>query len=208
MVRYVGRNHCVCVSTCLCVCGWVCVGAFGSDCARGCVFVCGYVSVGPWLCVWVSGSWCEVWDMFVRVCGRVAPTSSHTPTHRCTPACKNKQEVMHPPTCKHNHTPIHKPPQTHTPLTKPHPHKCAHVDCSQRACRVHWGGAPGVRTNEGVHKGEICMNSREVVRSWCEFCTNAREFTPMNRLQACRILTLFVLGAIWAWWKRLGWDIH
>ena len=141
VVRYVGRDHCVCVYVCVCVC--LCV----------CVFVCGCVSMGPWLCVWVCGCWCEVWDGFVCACGRVAPTSSHTPTHRRTPARRNKQEVMHPPTCKHSHTPIHKPTQSHTPHTKPHtPHTCAHVACSQGACRgALGGGTPDVRTNEGVH---------------------------------------------------------
>ena len=126
------------------------------------LFVCGCVSMGPWFCVWVCGCWCEVWDGFVCVCGPVAPTSSHTPTHRRTPARRNKQEVTHPPTCKPNHTTIHKPTQTHTPHTKAHPHTCAHVACRQGACRGVWGGGtPGVRTNEGVHKGEIGMNSRE-----------------------------------------------
>ena len=87
---------------------------------------------------WVT--WCEVWDGFVCVCGRVAPTSSHTPTHRRMPARRHKQEVMHPPTCKPNHTPIHKPTQIHTPHTKAHPHTCAHVACSQGACRGALGG--------------------------------------------------------------------
>ena len=156
VVRCVGRDHCRCVYVCVCVC--VC----SLVCARGCVFVCGCVSMGPWLCVWVCGCWCEVWDGFVCVCGQVAPTSSHTPTHRRTPARRNKQEVTHPPTCKPNHTTIHKPTHTHTPHTKAHLHTCAHVARSQGACRGVWGGGtPGVRTNEGVHKGEIGMNSRE-----------------------------------------------
>ena len=168
-----GVSMCVCV--CVCVCGLVC--------ARGCVFVCGCVSMGPWLCVWVCGCWCEVWDGFVCVCGRVAPTSSHTPTHRRMLARRHKQEVMHPPTCKPNHTPIHKPTQIHTPHTKAHPHTCAHVACSQGACRgALGGGTPGVRTNEGVHKGE--------------FRTNSREFTPVNRLQACRVSAPLVVGTV------------
>ena len=150
----VGVSMCVCVCVCARVCGLVC--------ARGCVFVCGCVSMGPWLCMWVCGCWCEVWDGFVCVCGRVAPTSPHTPTHRRMPARRNKQEVMHPATCKRNHTPIHKPTQIHTPHTKAHPHTCAHVARSQGACRgALGGGTPGVSTNEGVHKAEICMNSRE-----------------------------------------------
>ena len=148
------------VDVCVCVCvDWfvrvgacLCVGDNVYPWVRGCV--CGCVGVGV--------SLNEVWGGFVCVCGRVAPTSSHTPTHRRTPARRNKQEVTHPPTCKPNHTTIHKPTQTHTPHTKAHPHTCAHVACSQGACRGVWGGGTlGVRTNEGVHKGEIGMNSRE-----------------------------------------------
>ena len=30
----------------------------------------------------------------------------------------------------------------------------------------------------------------------------------MNHLQACRGLALFVLGAVWAWWMRLGRDFQ
>ena len=149
------------------------------------MFVCGCVSMGPWLCVWVCGCWCEVWDGFVCVCGRVAPTSSHTPTHRRTPARRNKQEVTYPPTCKPNHTTIHKPTQTHTPHTKAHPHTCAHVACSQGACRGVWGGVPRVlgqmRGCTRVKLVGIHVNSREIrtkfVRNSCEFVRISYEFT-------------------------------
>ena len=56
------------------------------------------------------------------------------------------------------------------------------------------------------------MNSREIhtkfIRNSCEFRTNSREFTPMNRLQACRPLAPLVWGAVWAWWMLLGRDLH
>ena len=52
------------------------------------------------------------------------------------------------------------------------------------------------------------MNSREnrtkFVRNSCEFGTNSREFTPMNRLQGCPVLAPLVWGAVWAWWMLLG----
>ena len=61
---------------------------------------------------------------------------------------------------------------------------------------LHWGGGgtPGVRTNEWVDK--------------CEICINSYEFMHMDRLQACRVLSVFLLGAVWAWWMRLGRDFH
>ena len=70
----------------------------------------------------------------------------------------------------------------------------------------------GVRTNQGVHTGNICVKSREIrtkfVRNLCEFRMNSREFTPMNRLQACRVMAPLVLGAVWACWMLLGRDLH
>ena len=70
----------------------------------------------------------------------------------------------------------------------------------------------GVRTNEGVHTSKICVKSREFhvkfVRNSCEFRTNSREFTPMNRLQAWHVLAPIVLGGVWAWWMLLGRDVH
>ena len=42
---------------------------------------------------------------------------------------------------------------------------------------VHWGGGgvtQGVRTNEGVHKREICMSSRQFVRLSNEILANSR----------------------------------
>ena len=51
-----------------------------------------------------------------------------------------------------------------------------------------------VRTNEGVHTGKICVKT-------CEF-------SPMNLLQACRVLTPLVLGAVWAWCMLLRRDFH
>ena len=37
---------------------------------------------------------------------------------------------------------------------------------------------------------------------------NSYKFMPMDRLQAYRVLPLFVLGAVWAWWMHLGRDLH
>ena len=73
---------------------------------------------------------------------------------------------------------------------------------------VHAGGLTrGVRTNQGVHSGNICVNSREFtrnpyrirtkfVRNLCEFRTNSREFTAVNRLQACWVPAILVLGTV------------
>ena len=61
-----------------CVCGCVRVGVRSGKGACVCLYVC--VCVLLWVC-------------FVRVCVRVTPTSSPTPTHRCTPAPRNKQKV-------------------------------------------------------------------------------------------------------------------
>ena len=61
---------------------------------------------------------------------------------------------------------------------------------------VHFGGGgvtPVVGTNEGLHIGEISMDSRE--------------FTPMDAT-GYRGLALFLLGAVGAWWMRLGRDFH
>ena len=77
----------------------------------------------------------------------------------------------------------------------------------------------GVRTNEGMHTGNICVKSREYTCNWyeiganfiqnfCAFRTNSREVTPLNRLQACRVLVPLVLGVVWAWWMLLGLDLH
>ena len=63
---------------------------------------------------------------FVHECGHVAPTSSFPiPTHRCTPAPRNKQFVLHPPT-KHPYTNTH----THTPTypTNTHTHTNVHTN--------------------------------------------------------------------------------
>ena len=43
---------------------------------------------------------------------------------------------------------------------------------------------------------------------WCEFRANLCEFTPMNRLQTSPVLPLFLLGAVLAWWMRLGPDFY
>ena len=140
----VGVSMCVCVGVCVRVCVCVCMCMCGLVCARGCVFVCGCVSMGPWLCVWVCGCFCEVWDGFVCVCGRVAPTSSHTPTHIRMPARRNKKEVMHPPTCKPNHTPYTNPHKTTHP-TQRHTHTHVHMLQVPRVpAGVHWGGVPRV----------------------------------------------------------------
>ena len=130
MVRYVGRDHCGCVYACVCVCvfvDWfVCVGA------------CLCVGVYPWVRGCVCGCWCEVWDGFVCVCGRVAPTSSHTPTHKRTPAHRNKS-CIHPhanPTI-HPYTNPHKP--THP--TQRHTHTHVHtLPVAKVPVGVHWGG--------------------------------------------------------------------
>ena len=153
----VGVSMCVCVCVCVCVDWFVRVGA------------CLCVGVYPW----VRGCVCGCVGVGVRfgtgLCAYVVGWPPHPHTHQHTDACPhvdtNRKSccMLHPPTCKPNHTPIHKPTQIHTPHTKAHPHTCAHVACSQGACRgaLGGGGTPGVRTNEGVHKGEICMNSRE-----------------------------------------------
>ena len=72
--------------------------------------------------------------------------------------------------------------------------------------RVH--GGPGVRANEGLDKGEIWMNSYKFARNSYKFRANSYEYMPMDRLQACRVLPLFVFGTVWAWWMRLGRDFH
>ena len=41
-----------------------------------------------------------------------------------------------------------------------------------------------------------------------KFRANAYEFMPMDRLQACRVLPFFVLGAVWAWWMCLGREFY
>ena len=81
--------------------------------------------------------------------------------------------------------------------------------------RVHCTGAftggvcaPGVKTNEGVDKGEVCRNSSEFARRSYEFRASLSKFMPMNWLQAGRDSPLFVLGALWAWWMRLGRHFH
>ena len=38
--------------------------------------------------------------------------------------------------------------------------------------KVHWGGTPGVGTNEGVYKGEISMNQCEYAGNSCAFRAN------------------------------------
>ena len=60
----------------------------------------------------------------------------------------------------------------------------------------------------GVHTGKFCVKSHPFVPKSCEFRTNSREFTPMNRLQACRVLAPLVLGAVWAWGMVLGRNFH
>ena len=95
------------------------------------------------------------------LCAYVVGWPPHPHSHQHTDARPHVETTgshasTHMQTQPYNHT------QTHTPHTKAHPHTCAHVACSQGACRGVWGGGtPGVRTNEGVHKGEIGMNSRE-----------------------------------------------
>ena len=71
-------------------------------------------------------------------------------------------------------------------------------------------GAPtrAVRTNQAVHTGNSCVKSREFHAKFvpisCEFRTNSHEFSPVNRLQACRVLAPLVLGTVRAWWMLLG----
>ena len=41
-----------------------------------------------------------------------------------------------------------------------------------------------------------------------KFVRNSREFTVLNRLQACRVFASLVWAAVWAWWMLLGRDLH
>ena len=70
------------------------------------------------------------------------------------------------------------------------------------------GCTRGVRANKGVDKGEMWMNLYELAPNSYEIRANSYKFMPMDRLQACRVLPLFVLGAVWAWWMRLGRNFH
>ena len=188
------------MSLCLCVC--VCV----------CVCVDWFVRVGACLCVgvypWVCGCVCGCVGVGVRfgtgLCAYVVGWPPHPHTHQHTNAClhvdTNRKSCIHPhanPTI-HPYTNPHK--STHP--TQRHTHTHVHMlHVAKVPAGVHWGGGtPGVRTNEGVHKGEICMNSREIrtkfVRNSCEFRTNSREFTAVNRLQACRVSAPLVLGTV------------
>ena len=84
-------------------------------------------------------------------------------------------------------------------------HCCLWPACMQKCIG---GRTSGVRTNEGVHKGEICVNSHEFTRNSYEIRTNSRDFTPMNRLQPCKVLAPLVSGPVWAWWVLVGRDYH
>ena len=66
------------------------------------------------------------------------------------------------------------------------------------------GGTPGVRAKEGVDKGGTRMNSYQFARNYYELGANCDQFMPIDRLQACRILPIFVLCDVWAYWMRLG----
>ena len=61
--------------------------------------------------------------------------------------------------------------------------------------------SPGVRAKVGVAKSEIQINSYE-------FRTNFHEFMSTTSPQACRVLPLFVWGAVWPWWMLLGRDFR
>ena len=89
----------------------------------------------------------------------------HPHTHQHTDARPhvetNRKSHIHPhanPTIQ-PYTNPHKP--THP--TQRHTHTHVHMlPVARVPAGVFWGGGtPGVRTNEGVHKGEIGMNSRE-----------------------------------------------
>ena len=62
--------------------------------------------------------------------------------------------------------------------------------------RVHCGGStPGIRTNEGVHKGEICINLPDFVRDSYKIRTNfvriSYEFTRIHAYESATGLPCF-----------------
>ena len=73
---------------------------------------------------------------------------------------------------------------------------------------VHGARSPGVTAMVGVGKSEFQINLYQFVPTSYEFGTNWYEFMSMASLHACRVLPLFVLGAIWLWWVLLGRDFH
>ena len=52
------------------------------------------------------------------------------------------------------------------------------------------------------------MNSYEFARNLPKIDANSYEFMPMDGPKACRVLPLFVLGAIRAWWMLLVRGVH
>ena len=228
------RDRCVCVCVCVCVClyglvcacGWVfvcgCVsmGPWLRVCVCVCVCMDWFVRVGVCLCVgvypWVPGCVCGCVGVGVGfgtgLCVYVVGCPPHSNTHEHTDARlhveTNRKSYIHADakTTIHPHTNTHKttyPTQSHT---ETHVHMLP-------VARVHAGvlgrDTPGVRTNEGVHKGEICMNSREFVRNSYEILANFVQihvkFTPMNRHRPAG----FWHFSFWApWWMRLGRVFH
>ena len=106
----------------------LCVGAY--PWVRGCVWVC--VGVGV--------------RFGTRVCAYVVGRPPHPHTHKHTdasPLRRTKQELIQQPTCKHNHTAIHEPTQTHTPHPHPHtaqPHIRTHTCIVDVSWLGMWGG--------------------------------------------------------------------
>ena len=186
---------CLCMCVCVCVCLWIGLCAWVRVCvwARGCVCGCVVVGVrfGTGLCAYVVG-----WP-------------PHPHTHQHTSARPhvetNRKSCIHPhanPTI-HPYTNPHKP--THP--TQRHTHTHVHMlPVARVPAGVHWGGVPRVlgqmRGCTRVKFVRSHVNSREIRTKFV--C----EFTPMNRLQGCRVLAPLVSGAVWAWWMLLGRDLH
>ena len=138
-----------------------CLGEGGSVC----VYVCLPVCVEGFVRMRVCGSVGVGVRFGTGLCAYVVGWPPHPHTHQHTDACShvdtNRKSCIHPhanPTI-HPYTNPHK--STHP--TQRHTHTHVHMlHVAKVPAGVHWGGGtPGVRTNEGVHKGEICMNSRE-----------------------------------------------
>ena len=177
-------------------------GALPGDRISSSSFVCGCVGVGArfvtGLCAYVVG------------CPPHLDTREHTDTRPHVETNRKSYIHAHANTAIHPYTNPHKP--THP--TQRHTHTHVHMlPVARPHAGVHWGGGtPDVRTSEGVHKGEICMNSHEFVPNLCEFDTNSCEFTPMNRLKACRSWHFSFWApfgmADWSWLMRLGRDFQ